>query len=158
MIEAVDGEFRRVVVKPWPAVVSLPYVLLAGAWQHRLLPGDRCRLYYNQPRRYPNYLTLQYVSSTSGASLASCRRVLEALDEIARIKHSDAILADASNARISARLLARWGWEPHCPSRWHRHYIKRFYGVYPPRAGWLEREAAECVMAPQAADIAAAPR
>jgi hypothetical protein len=61
------------------------------------------------------------------------------LDEIARLKRSDALLCDVSNWRISERLMARFGWEPHCPSRWHRHYIKRFYGEYPPPAGWLEK-------------------
>jgi hypothetical protein len=23
------------------------------------------------------------------------------------------------------------GWEPHKPQRWHRNFIRRFYGVYP---------------------------
>ena len=35
---------------------------------------------------------------------------------IARLKGSDAILCDASNLRISDRLLARWGWTPHAAS------------------------------------------
>jgi hypothetical protein len=138
VIEAIDGRFRRVQLRPWPAMVSLPYVLLAGAWQHRHSPGDRCLLYFNQPRRYPNYLTLQYIISTRGGSLASFYRVLDVLDEIARIKRSDALLADVTNGRISTRLLSRLGWESHCPARWHRHYIKRFYGVYPPRPTWLD--------------------
>jgi len=61
------------------------------------------------------------------------------LDEIARIKRSDALLTDASNLRISDRLLARWGWVPHTSSRWHRHHIKRFYGNYPPASGLAAR-------------------
>lgn len=137
VIEAVGGQFRRVQLRPWPAMVSLPYVLLAGAWQHRHASGDRCLLYYNQPRRYPNFLALQYIISSRGGSLASIYRALDVLGEIARIKRSDALLADVTNARISARLLARLGWEAHCPSRWHRNYIKRFYGVYPSRPDWL---------------------
>ena len=56
---------------------------------------------------------------------------LELLNEIARIKRSDAILCDAWNSRMSPRVLHRWGWEPHTSSRWHRNYIKRFYGCYP---------------------------
>jgi hypothetical protein len=28
-------------------------------------------------------------------------------------------------------MLARFGWEQHAASRWHRNYIKRFYGEYP---------------------------
>jgi hypothetical protein len=62
---------------------------------------------------------------------------LAILDEIARLKQSDALLCDAISERITTRLLSREGWEPHCPSLFHRHYIKRFYGVYPPRQGWL---------------------
>ena len=27
--------------------------------------------------------------------------------------------------------MARLGWEPHKPQRWHRNYIRRFYGTYP---------------------------
>ncbi len=48
-----------------------------------------------------------------------------------RIKGSDAIVTDVANFRISERLLARLGWERHTASRWHRNYIKRFYGQYP---------------------------
>ena len=33
--------------------------------------------------------------------------------------------------RISSRLAERWGWQRHKPSRWRRHFIKRFYGSYP---------------------------
>ena len=57
------------------------------------------------------------------------------LDEIARIKGTDAIVAELSNLRISDRLARRWGWEPHVPSSRRRHYIKRFYGSYPEGEG-----------------------
>jgi len=53
------------------------------------------------------------------------------MDEIARIKGSDAVLSEAFNWRISSRLAERWGWVRHKPSRWRRHFIKRFYGSYP---------------------------
>jgi hypothetical protein len=58
---------------------------------------DRCLLYYNQPRRMPNFL-------------------------------------------------ARFGWEPHKPQRWHRNFIRRFYGVYPSRG-----DAEEMLAKPQLA-------
>jgi hypothetical protein len=137
VIEAVEGRFDRVRLRPYPALVSAPYVSLDGDRMHRTAPGDRCRLYYNQPWAYPNFLALKYVVSTRDASLASFYRVLETLDEIARLKRADALLCDVANWRISERLLSRLGWETHCPSRWHRHYIKRFYGDYPARPGWL---------------------
>ncbi len=97
----------------------------------RRTPGDRCWLYFNQPWRHSNFLALKYVLSLRDCTFATSRRAALTLDEVAHIKRSDAILCDAWNLRISERLLARWGWEAHKPSRWHRHYIKRFYGQYP---------------------------
>ena len=56
------------------------------------------------------------------------------LDGVARLKHSDAIVCDITNRRISARLMRRQGWEPLPSHRWHRYYIRRFYGRYPVEA------------------------
>jgi len=137
VIEAVGGRFRRVVLRPFPKLISVPEILLLGGWHHLRQPGDRCLLYYNQPRRSPNFLVVKYAISARGTSYKTSRRVAEALDEIARLKGSDALLCDVANGRISRRMMSRWGWEPHCPSRWHRHYIKRFYGEYPPAAAWI---------------------
>jgi hypothetical protein len=88
-------------------------------------------LYYNQPRLHPNYLSLKYAVSSRDTSLASMLGALAVLDEIARIKRSDAILTDAANFRISDRFLRRQGYERHTQARYHRNYIKRFYGQYP---------------------------
>ncbi len=137
MIEAADGRFRRIVLRPFPKLVWLPQVLLLGDRHHRRHTADRCLLYYNQPRRFPNFLAVTYFSSARGTTFATVRRVLEALDEIARLKRTDALLCDLANGRISPRAMARFGWEPHCPSFWHRHYIRRFYGNYPSPAGWI---------------------
>ena len=79
----------------------------------------------------PNYLALKYIVSTLGTSYATFRAALTVLDAIAALKQSDAILCDAANVRITDRLLARFGWEPHKPQRWHRNFIRRFYGNYP---------------------------
>ena len=107
--------------------------MLFGGLHHRCRRGDRIRIYYNQPRRFRNFLVLRYAVSARETSMATLCRALAALDEIARLKQSDAILCEASNWRISRECLARFGWAPHCPARWHRHYIKRFYGEYPDR-------------------------
>ena len=93
--------------------------------------ADRCLLYYNQPWRMPNYLALKYIVSTAGSSYATFRAALKALDAIAAIKGTDAIVCDAGNIRLSERVMNRLGWEPHKPQRWHRNYIRRFYGRYP---------------------------
>jgi hypothetical protein len=122
----VSVRVRRVARRP-----SRVEALLWGRLVHRWRDGNRCWLYYRQPRRFPRYLVLDYVISTRGTKLATFRGSLALLEEIARIKGSDALLCDVVTARISHRLLTRWGWAPHAPSRWHRNYIKRFYGQYP---------------------------
>ena len=136
-IEVRDGRLCRVRLRPYPKIVSGPDILLLGRWRHKRWRGDRVRLYYNQPWRFPNFLVLPYILSARDATYATCCRALQVLDEIARLKRSDALLCDVVNWRISDRMLARWGWEPHCPSRWRRHFIKRFYGEYPAPPGWL---------------------
>ena len=137
VIEAAGGRFRRIVLRPFPTLVSGAHTVLLGGWLHRRREGDRCLLYFNQPRRFRNFLAVKYVVSSRGTGYATCRRALEALDEVARIKGIDAMVCDLANLRITGSMMRRWGWEPHKPSLWHRHYIKRFYGVYPPRAKWL---------------------
>jgi hypothetical protein len=132
VIEVSEGRFRRVRLRPWPKIVTVPGILLFGGSYHRWRQCDRLRIYYNQPWQFRNYLVLKYVVSARQASLATLRLGLAVLDEIARLKGSDAILCEVSNWRISAEMLGRCGFERHCPSRWHRHYIKRFYGNFPP--------------------------
>ena len=133
IIETVGGELRSVRLRPWPKLASLPELWPLGPRYHARGDADRCLLYFNQPRRLPNYLALRYVVSTQGTSYRTFRAALVVLDSIAEIKQSDAIVCDAGNVRLSERLMARLGWEPHQPSRWHRNYIRRFYGVYPGR-------------------------
>jgi hypothetical protein len=120
VIEMADGELFAVRLRPWPKLFSSP-----GRASAR---GDRCWLYYNQPRSCPNFLALKYVVSSRDCTLATFRGSLVVLDEIARLKRSWAIVCHVANLRISDRLLARWGWERHLQSSRRRHYIKRFYG------------------------------
>ena len=116
--------------------------LLRSAWDARYggLPEDECELYYHQPLATPSFLTLSYVHAGEGTSLTTLYTAGLVLDEIARLKRADAIVSHVTNGRISDRLLARWGWEPHCLN-WHgRHFIKRFYGRYPELAShWRRR-------------------
>ena len=137
VIEVADRQFVRVALRPLPKIVSAPGIRLIGGWRHAHQSGDRIRFFYNQPHGSSNYLVLKYAESSRNTSMGTLIRALDVLDEIARIKKSDALLCDASNVRITTKVLGRWGWEPHCPSRWHRNYIKRFYGVYPPRPTWM---------------------
>ena len=130
VIEVSGGRLVGIHLRPWPKLVSLVSVLW-GQWYHKHVHSDRIWLYFNQPRSYPNFVALKFAVSARGTTWATAHRALETLDEIARIKQSDARLVDAANFRLSPRMLARQGWEPHATSRWHQNYIKRFYGTYP---------------------------
>ncbi len=140
VIEMVDGRFRRVLLRPYPKMLLGPEILVFGAMHHRYRHGDRLLLYYNQSWRFRSFLAVKYAISARETSMGSIARALDVLDEIARLKRVDAMLGDVSNWRISKRSLARFGWQPHCPSRWHRHYVKRFYGDYPPQPAWMGKD------------------
>jgi len=131
VIEMRGGRLHQIVLRPLPKLVSWPDLTVLGAWQHRHRAGDRCWLYYNQPRGMSNFVALKYAVSYRDATLATVHGALQVLYAIAKLKGIDAIVSDAANLRISDRLAARWGWEPHCPARWRRNFIKRFYGTYP---------------------------
>jgi hypothetical protein len=131
VIETADGRLQAVHLRPWPKLLSLPELWPVGPAYHARGAADRCLLYYNQPRRFPNFLALKYIVSTSGTSYTTFRAALLALDQLAELKGTDALLCDAANTRISDRLLHRLGWVAHKPQRLRRNFIKRFYGAYP---------------------------
>ena len=134
VIEVADGRFQRLRLRPLPKFITLTDALIWGHWFHRARPGNRCWLYYSQPRSFSNFLALKFMVSTRQTTMSTIYTALAVLDDIARLKRTDALLCDVSNARISERMMARQGWEAHKPARWHRNYVKRFYGVYPPPA------------------------
>lgn len=131
VIETSGGELIAIHFRLWPKLIAWPEVWPVGPVYHARGQADRCLLYYNQPWRHPNFLALKYLVSTRGTTYSSGCRALKTLDALARLKQTDALLCDAFNGRLSERLMKRFGWEPHKPQRWHRNYIKRFYGQYP---------------------------
>lgn len=134
VIETAGGRLVAVHLRPWAKLFSWREFWPAGDDYHPRGAADRCRLFYNQPLGHGAFLALKYVETTAGTSYATFLAALRTLDAIAAIKQTDAIVCDVQNRRISDRLLARLGWAPHKPSRWHRNYIKRFYGDYPAAA------------------------
>lgn len=134
VIETSAGQLVAIHLRPWPKILAWREFWPVGAAYHARGKADRCLLYYNQPGSSSNFLALKYVVSTSGTPYATFRAALTTLDAIAQLKGTDAMVCDASNLRISDRLLSRFGWEPHKPQRWHRNFIKRFYGSYPAAA------------------------
>jgi hypothetical protein len=131
VIETAGGRLQAIHVRLFPKLIALPELWPVTSRYHSHDSADRCLLYYNQPRSCPNYLALKYAISSGGTSYATIRAASSALDAIAAEKKIDAILCDAANTRLSDRLFARHGWEQHKPQRWHRNFIKRFYGEYP---------------------------
>jgi len=96
------------------------------------LRGDRCLLDFHVPRGLESFLTLDYVRSGSQTSYKTFVGACYVLDEIAKIREADAIVAHVTNVRISDRFLNRLGWQRHQRHWRGRHYIRRFYGDYPP--------------------------
>lgn len=133
-----NESLRAVHLRPFPKIISQLEIWWSGGLKRRLNTGNICRLYYNQPLLCPGFLTLQYVESTNGATLATFRTALQVLDEIALLKQVGAVLCEVSNLRISHRLMTRWGWERHCLESPHRHYIKRLYDRYQTPADRLD--------------------
>jgi hypothetical protein len=131
VIETASGRLVAIHFRRWPKLLAWPEIWPAGPLYHASGSPDRCLLYYNQPLRHANFLALKYMVSTAQSSYATVRAALTALDGVARTKGSDALLCDAFNERLSERLMKRLGWQTHCPQRWHRNYVKRFYGTYP---------------------------
>ena len=131
VIEVIDGRFRRINFRPWPKIISLAEVQWLGQRTHQKLHADACRLYFNQPLASRDYLALKYVVSSFGTSYRTILTVQWALDEVARIKGSQAVVCDVTNDRITDRMMLRWGWESHLNDSPRRHYIKRYYGTYP---------------------------
>ncbi len=131
VIEIRNGQLHAIHFRPWPKIISTIEVYWLGNWTHRRLKSDRCLLYFNQPQGHREFLTLKYIVTSKSTSYRSFYQATVILDQIARIKNSDAIVTDVINRRISDRLLQRLGWTKHCLKRPGRPYIKRFYGQYP---------------------------
>lgn len=131
VIEVASGELKCVRFRPWPKEISLPEAWIAGNWSHRRAHGNRCWLYYNQPWGHTNFLALKYIVSSHGCTLNTFCLSLKVLDEIARLKRTDAIVCHVTNDRITDCYLQRLGWERHLENSSRRHFIKRFYGRYP---------------------------
>lgn len=138
VIETRAGRLQAVYGRWWPHAGNL----LQMQWDLllRQLPQDRCELYYHAPLGAPGYLTIDYVRSGPGTSVSTLYAAALVLDAIAALRQSQAIVCHVTNSRISDRWLRRWGWEQHCLHWKGRHFIKRFYGVYPQvPAHWQSR-------------------
>lgn len=122
----------------WPYLGDMFQVALDQAFRN--CKRDRCELYYHQAIGSPGFLTLSYIRSGPETRAATCYAAMLILDEVARIRNANALVANVTNSRITDRLAERWGWERHCLNWKGRHFIKRFYGVYPELPqGWRSK-------------------
>ncbi len=147
VIETKAGRLVSIHLRCWPKLIDLPDLWPVGDRHHRRGPTDCCWLYYNQPRRFPNFLALKYLVTSQATNYSTLRVALKTLDAVAELKQTDALLCDAANHRISDRSLARQGWQAHKPQRWHRNFIKRFYGVYPASVPRVSPQESPCLHA-----------
>jgi hypothetical protein len=131
MIEAIDGQFVRIQLRPWPKFGNLLETHWLQSMKSKRQQRNVCRLYYNQPIGHRDFLTLSYIQSSLNTTLKTLYATLNVLNQIAYIKRSNAILAEVANDKISDRSLVRRGWERHREDSRQRHWIKRFYGTYP---------------------------
>lgn len=127
VLEVADGQLAQLRFRPWPTLFAIEEFMAWQGWRRRNAPGDRCWIYFNQPRRFSQFLAVKFLIATPQVRLATLHAALRLLDEIARTKGCDALLCDAANVRLTERLMARHGWVPHAPSRWHRNFIRRLY-------------------------------
>lgn len=133
-----QSKLLRVSRRWWPHIGNHLQVRLDAKFRGQ--GGDRCELFYHRPLGSPTFLTLSYIRSSRKTSLSTFYAATLLLDEIARLQNVNAIVCNVTNDRLSDRLLARWGWEPHCPQWSGRHFIKRFYGTYPTiKSPWRDR-------------------
>ena len=121
-------------------LVEIQHRLMCGSvsvaqvwWQAKYGRNDDaiCWLDYHQPMGMPQFLTLDYIRAGQYAGYKTFLGACNVLDEIARVRGANAIVAHVTNGSISDRLLTRLGWQPHLLHWKGRHWIRRFYDGYP---------------------------
>lgn len=134
VIEVCDQSLAAIHLRPYPKLVSVAEVHWSSFWKKQANAStsrDRVLLYYNQPMLHRNFISLKYFVSNYKTSLASIAVCLSVLDYIAKLKRTDAMVAEITNKRIKDRHLSHFGWDEHLKGKRGRHWIKRFYGEYP---------------------------
>ncbi len=131
-IEVADGKLVGIHLRAWPKLISGIEAWWADGWGQQCTSKNRAIVYYAQPMAHRNYLNVSYVVTTLSTDWKTGARAMAALDFVAYAKRSDAILAEVHNKRISNRLMGRLGWEQQNLTSRKRHWIKRFYGDFPP--------------------------
>ena len=122
-LELFDGKLLGIYPRWWPRIPSKWESFRDNAF--RSLPTDVCRTYYAFPRRAPGFMSVLYALSGPKTQYTTFYRAVVVLDEIARLRDSDAIVCQVINLQASERLMNRWGYVRHALARGDNHYIKR---------------------------------
>ncbi len=91
----------------------------------RTLPEDECRFYFAFPRRAPGFMSLLYVHAGEKTYYQTFHRGIAAIESVARLHRSHAIVCQVTNDRLTERLMERWGYERHAPQLGENHFIRR---------------------------------
>ena len=91
----------------------------------RRLPDNQLHLYYNAPFRCPGFLVLAYARAGNHTSIETFRNGLSVLDEIAKMMRMHAIVCEATNPRLTSRVMDYFGYTRHAHQLKGHHYIKR---------------------------------
>jgi hypothetical protein len=122
-IEIIDGRLSAVYGRWLPRITTQWHV-----WQdsyNKTLSPDTCRFYYALPIGSPGYLSILYTHSGPKTRYCTFRAGILAIDRIAIAWRCKAIVCQASNERLSERMMNRWGYVRHAFSLGNNHYIKR---------------------------------
>ncbi len=105
---------------------TLWHVLWAKTWTHSRKYGDTCKLYYDAPKSCPGFVIIKLMVSHRNTTYRSTRKIMAALDKLASIRETNAIVFHASNKRLTDRVVERFGYVRHAENLPGRHFIKRF--------------------------------
>ena len=122
-IEIANGQLTSIYPRWWPR--------LGSRWEsywdryNRKLPTDFCVAYYAFPRSAPGYMSLLYARSGPSTQYKTIYRAVFTLEQIAKLRNSNAIVCEMISERGTERLMNRWGYVRHALSLGDNHYIKR---------------------------------
>ena len=122
-IELSNGSLVAIYRRWWPRIGS--------QWEAcqdsyiRTLPADSCRAYFAFPVRAPGYMTVLYARGGPNMQYKTIYQAVLAMDEIAKLRDSKAIVCQVISERGTERLMNRWGYVRHAAKLRDNHYIKR---------------------------------
>jgi hypothetical protein len=122
-VETCEGQVTGLYARWWPRIGSELDVAMDNYLSQ--LRENSARFYYAFPLRSPGYMTILYAHSGPRTSYATLYRGIETMDAIAKLRRTNAIVCQATNAKLEERTMNRWGYVRHALALGDNHYIKR---------------------------------